>query len=73
MQQQLLPLFKQRTPLDFQNAKKGFVENLATHLAFAAFAIRENDRHFLDLEAVFPGPEFHFNLESVTDETRWFL
>ena len=40
----------------------------AVHFGGAQFAIDEDDRHFLYLEAAFVGGEFHFYLEGVSFE-----
>ena len=55
-------------PFQPNHSEYGFTKNTAVHFGGAQFAINEDDRHFLYLEAAFVGGEFHFYLEGVSFE-----
>lgn len=55
-------------PFQPNHSEYGFTKNTAVHFGGAQFAIDEDDRHFLYLEAAFVGGEFHFYLEGVSFE-----
>ena len=55
-------------PFQPNHSEYGFTKNTAVHFGGAQFAINEDDRHFLYLEATFVGGEFHFYLEGVSFE-----
>ena len=55
-------------PLHPQYTYHPFFDDAFAHFADAYFAIDKSDGYFFDLEAEFPGGEFHFYLESIAYE-----
>ena len=61
-------VFEDTLPLNVQYSQDAFFHDAFVHFGHAQFAVDESDGYFLYLKSQFPGREFHFYLESITDK-----